>query len=105
MVKVPWQEIAKQAQAQRDKSIDQIQPPIPAVPSPDELPLNVTSIPRELLNEAELKITESPPEELLKFLASGELSSVDVTTAFLRRAGIAQKLVCRVCPLCCVPRA
>ncbi|EHY52325.1 Acetamidase [Exophiala dermatitidis] len=108
MVKVPWQEIAKQAQAQRDKSIDQIQPPIPAVPSPDELPLNVTSIPRELLNEAELKITESPPEELLKFLASGELSSVDVTTAFLRRAGIAQKLtncVTEVLPHSAIQRA
>ncbi|EXJ95962.1 hypothetical protein A1O1_01087 [Capronia coronata CBS 617.96] len=92
MVKAPWQEVAKQAQLLRDKSIDQIQPPVPEVPSPAELPLNVTSIPRKLLDEAELKITESPPEELLKSLASGELSSVDVTTAFLRRAGIAQKL-------------
>lgn len=93
MAKAPWQEIAKEAQSLRDTSIKQIQPPVPDVPSPAELPLNVTSIPRQLLSEAELKITESPPEKLLRLLASGELSSVDVTTAFLRRAGIAQKLV------------
>ncbi|EXJ81452.1 hypothetical protein A1O3_07744 [Capronia epimyces CBS 606.96] len=105
---VPWQEVAKQAQQLRDKSIDQIQPPVPAVPSPTELPLNVTSIPRKLLSEAELKITESPPEELLKSLATGELSSVDVTTAFLRRAGIAQKLtncVTEVLPHTAIQRA
>jgi hypothetical protein len=93
MVKRPWQEVAKLAQGLRDKSIDQIQPAIPAVPSQGELPLNTTSLPRKLLGEAEVEITETPPEALLKSLASGELSSVEVTTAFLRRAGIAQGLV------------
>lgn len=93
-----WQEVAQLAQSLRDQSIAQIQPPIPEVPGQDELPSNTTSLPGKLLSEAEVKITETPPEELLSSLASGELSSVEVTTAFLRRAGIAQKLV-RVVPL------
>lgn len=94
MVKAPWQEVAQLAQSLREKSIADIQPPVPEIPSQHDLLLNVTSIPRKLLGEAELKITESPPEDLLRSLASGQLSSVEVVTAFLRRAGIAQKLVC-----------
>jgi len=93
MVKAQWQNVAQVAQSLRDKSIADIKPGIPDVPSHAELPLNTTSVPRRLLGEAELKITESPPEELLRSLASGQLSSVEVVTAFLRRAGIAQKLV------------
>jgi len=95
MVKTPWQETAQLAQSLRDKSIDEIEPRIPPVPSPANLPLNTTSLPQKLMGEAEFKITETPPEELLKSLASGDLSSAEVTTAFLRRAGIAQKLVCQ----------
>ena len=93
MVKAPWQDTAQLAQSLRDKSIDQIQPPIPEVSSQADLPLNTTSLPKKLLGETEFKITETPPEGLLKSLASGELTCVDVTTAFLRRAAIAQKLV------------
>ena len=96
MVKAPWQETAQLAQSLRDKSINEIEPAIPQVPSPTDLPLNTTSLPKKLMGEAEFKITETPPEELLKSLASGDLSSVEVTTAFLRRAGIAQKLVSQV---------
>jgi hypothetical protein len=95
MVKTAWQDVARLAQELRDKSIDQVQPAIPAVPSQSELPLNTTSLPAKLLDDAEVKITETPPETLLKSLASGELTSLEVTTAFLRRAGIAQKLVSR----------
>lgn len=98
MVKTRWQEIAQLAQTLRDKSIADIHPPIPSVPSEADLPLNTTSLPRKLLEEAELRITETPPEQLLQSLASGELTSVEVTTAFLRRAGIAQKLVCPPTP-------
>lgn len=78
-------------QNHRDKTISSLSPAIPALPS--QLPQNVTGIPRDLLSANEISITESKAEVLLSQLASGELSAVDVTTAFLRRAGLAQKLV------------
>lgn len=93
MVKAPWQEVAAIAQSLRDKSIERIQPTVPEVPSSSELPLNTTHIPQQLLGEDEYAITETSPEQLLSSLASGKLSSVEVTKAFLRRAGIAQRLV------------
>lgn len=47
-----------------------------------------------LLTEKELKITEAyDVQGLLKALASGELSSHEVTVAFCKRAAIAQQLV------------
>ena len=85
-----WQEVAHTAQELRDKSIAEVESVVPDVPS--ELPLNVSRIPAELLSKAEIDITETSPEVLLTSLASGSLSSVDVTNAFLRRAGLAQKL-------------
>ena len=88
-----WQEIAQIAQDLRDKSIEQVEPTIPDVPS--ELPLNVSKLPAELLSKAEISITETSPEDLLDLLASGKVTSTEVTNAFLRRAGLAQKLVCR----------
>ena len=87
----PWQDIAAEAQANRDKTIASIEPPVPEV-NDTELPQNVTGIPRQLLTESEIRITETPVEHLLPQLASGKLSSVDVTNAFLRRAGLAQRL-------------
>jgi hypothetical protein len=85
-----WQETAKIAQDVRDESIAQVLPTIPAVPA--ELPKNVTGIPRTLLSKGEVALTEQNPEELLQALATGAVSSSTVTLAFLRRAGIAQKL-------------
>ncbi|KAL9102226.1 MAG: hypothetical protein Q9163_002608 [Psora crenata] len=87
----PWQEIAEEAQGYRDASIKRVQPAVPNVP--ESLPLDVTKIPKDLLSEQELCITQTPPEVLLKELALGQLLCVDVTTAFLRRAGLAQGLV------------
>ncbi|KAF2229619.1 putative glutamyl-tRNA amidotransferase subunit A [Viridothelium virens] len=86
----PWQEVAKEAQEHRDQTIAAVQPDIPNVP--DELPLNVTAIPTQLLTAEELEITGQTAEQLLPKLASGKLSSVAVVNAFLRRAGLAQKL-------------
>ncbi|KIV94592.1 hypothetical protein PV10_02344 [Exophiala mesophila] len=108
MVKVPWQDVAALAQSLRDKSIDRIEPAVPKVPSSSELPLNTSKLPSQLLSPEESKITETCPEQLLKSLASGELSSVQVVTAFLRRAGIAQKLtncVTEVLPEAAIARA
>jgi amidase len=91
MARKPWQEVAAPAQEARDKSIALVQPPVPKVPV--DLPLNVTRIPGQLLTPSEVEITETAPEILVQKLASGELTSVEVITAFLRRAGLAQKLV------------
>lgn len=86
-----WQEIAKKAQEHRDASIRKVEPPVPDVAT--NLPLNVTGIPAQSLFAEEVKITETLPEDLIASLASGQLTSSSVIKAFLRRAGIAQKLV------------
>ncbi|OKL59567.1 hypothetical protein UA08_05111 [Talaromyces atroroseus] len=91
MGRTPWQDIAQRAQDARDKTIALVQPPVPDVPA--ELPLNVVEVPKKLLTAREVEITETPPEELVIKLASGAWTSVEVATTFLRRAGLAQKLV------------
>ena len=89
--KAGWQEVAKTAQDHRDASIRRVEPAVPNVPQ--YLPRDVTPIPKELLSKEEVEITQTSTEDLLKSLASGELTSTTITKAFLRRAGIAQKLV------------
>lgn len=86
-----WQEVAASMQARRDQSIAAVTPPIPDIPIP--VPTNVTGIPKQLLSSLEIEITEAVPEKLVIALADGDLSATEVTTAFLRRAGLAQKLV------------
>lgn len=86
-----WQEVAATAQELRDNSISRIYPPVPDVPQ--DLAKNVTGIPKQLLTTDEVLITETAPEELITALASGKISSTVVINAFLRRAGLAQKLV------------
>ncbi|KAH0559589.1 hypothetical protein GP486_003892 [Trichoglossum hirsutum] len=88
--KRPWQDIAREAQEYRDASIAKVRPDVP--PLPTVLPRNVINIPRNTLGEKEIQITEATPESLLSMLALGELTATAVTTAFLRRAGLAQKL-------------
>ncbi|PVF95671.1 amidase [Serendipita vermifera] len=85
-----WQDIAKEAQDYRDASIARVTPEIPHPPV--NLPKNVMGIPRELLSQNEIQITETVPEVLLQLMASGQLSVTTVCTAFLRRAGLAQRL-------------
>ncbi|KAF7514108.1 hypothetical protein GJ744_004433 [Endocarpon pusillum] len=91
MASKTWQEIARAAREHRDRSIAEVKPPLPEIRSED-LPLNVTAIPWKHLSSFEIELTETSPEKLVKSLASGELTSTEVTNAFLRRAGIAQKL-------------
>jgi amidase len=86
-----WQETATQLRDHRDETIAAVEPKLPELPT--ELPLNVTGIPKEILTERELELTESPPEDLITVLAAGYVTSVEVTKAFLRRAALAQKLV------------
>ena len=95
-----WQEIAARKRAARDVLI----PAVWKLPSkflPRDPPLfeygpqNVLNVPREcgLLNSTELQITEGYTiKTLLQALSSRKVSSVDVTTAFCKRAAIAQQL-------------
>ncbi|KAJ6257444.1 Acetamidase [Drechslerella dactyloides] len=87
-----WQKIAIERQQYRDASISRISPRIPDIKSAN-LPLNVLNKARSMLTRQEVKITEMSSTELLGLLASGKLTAVEVTNAFLRRAGVAQKLV------------
>ena len=90
MSKPTWQEVAKIAQDRRDDSIRRVEPPIPDVPG--QLPHDRTDIPKYLLSSEEIVITQTAPEDLVASLASGKYTSTTVTTAFLRRAGLAQAL-------------
>ena len=87
----PWQDVAKEARDHRDASIALVEPALPQVP--DQLPLDVSRLPSQLLSQREIDITETAAEDLVVQLASGVISCVEVTNAFLRRAGIAQRLV------------
>ena len=87
-----WQDVAKEAQEYRDASISRVQPAVPTVPK--DLPLDRTDISKYLLPTEEVIITQTAPEDLVLSLATGKLTCTAVTTAFLRRAGIAQALVC-----------
>ncbi|CAO2649299.1 Nn.00g066840.m01.CDS01 [Neocucurbitaria sp. VM-36] len=89
-VRKAWEEIAKEAQDYRDSTIAQLSPPAPVVPS--ELPKNVTSLPEQLLDHQILAITSLLPEELLSCIASGQLSAVEVSRAYLQRAAVSQGL-------------
>ena len=62
---------------------------------PDDV-VDVTKYPEEcgLLSAKDIQITNTGLDDLLKELASGEWSSVEVTTAFYKRAIIAHQLVC-----------
>ena len=86
-----WEETANTMQRHRAETIAAVEPPVPEPPT--ALPLNVTDIPRKLLPDEVVTITESPTEELLTELAIGELTSAQVTKAFLQRAGLASRLV------------
>ncbi|KAK5110257.1 hypothetical protein LTR62_006110 [Meristemomyces frigidus] len=85
-----WQDAAASMVEHLNKTIDEIRPKVPAVP--ETLPTNVTGVPSKLLPEDVVKVTETPPQVLIAKLASGELTSLDVTSAYLQRAGLASKL-------------
>ncbi|KAI0029809.1 general amidase [Vararia minispora EC-137] len=89
---VTWQELLAE---KKQRQLDAIPKDwIVAVPSDDVL--DVTDVPAScgLLTTKELGITEMTDIELLlRKLASGELSSVEVTVAYYKRAIIAQQVV------------
>ncbi|KAH9889578.1 acetamidase [Xylariomycetidae sp. FL2044] len=85
-----WEEVARDRQRHRDATIASLVPPLPDR-FPD-LPLNTSSIPKSVLSREELAITSSDVEDLIPKLATGTWSATDVVKAFMRRAGLAQKL-------------
>ena len=92
-----WQDIAREAQDHRDASIE----PFLGITGrggsvPEKLPKNSMGVPSNTLSPRDNEITELLPEQLTKLLASGKFSSTEVTTAFLRRAALAQKLVRKI---------
>ena len=93
MANFTWQDIARNVREYRDASIARIEPPIPEVPN--QIPQNVTHLPKELLSKEEFAIVSWSSDFLLSQLAKGRISSVEVTKAYLRSAGLAQKLVGR----------
>jgi hypothetical protein len=68
----------------------------PLSPLPETLPKNVTDIANSVLIPEEIKITSYDVPELLQAIRSKEYSRETVTRAFLRRAALAQKLVCNL---------
>ena len=86
-----WSKTASRVQEYRAQGLQQVQPPLPEIPS--KLSQDVTSVPQQLLLPRELEITQLPPECLLSRLAAGKLTSEEVTQAYLRRAALAQELV------------
>ncbi|KAF2246347.1 amidase [Trematosphaeria pertusa] len=86
----PWQAVAEEARDHRDRTLSQVSPTPPEVAA--DLPKNVMYIPEELLDPTTISITKLLPEELLSVLAKGQLSAVEVTTAFLQRSAVAQGL-------------
>lgn len=82
MAEHTWEDVAKIAQDLRDASLSRVEPSLPDVPS--ELPRDVTNLPKQLLTENEVLITQTSPEHLVESLAIGKLTSTTVVAAFLR---------------------
>lgn len=95
-----WQDVAADRQKHRDATIAAVEPTLPNV---QHLPLNTIPLAKQVLTEEEIKITETTIEGLVAQLVKSELSAVSVTTAFLRRAGLAQLAVRHVLPNLRIP--
>lgn len=86
-----WQELVADKKRRQVDSIPKDW--LVSVPTKDIL--DVSKYPEEcgLLSMREVQITNTSVDVLLKWLAVGEWSSVEVTTAFYKRAIIAHQLV------------
>lgn len=85
-----WRVKAKEALDYRDESMDGIVPPLPDIKSIPEYCLHIPDI---FLDKQEKAITTWNPEQIVRSIFNGDIDSRTVTNAFLRRAGIAAKLV------------
>ena len=96
--KRPWQEIAKEAQDHRDASIAEVglcTVPTTGIEYPESAE-DLNTIASNFLTPGDISITNTSPEMLITQLSNGSLTATDVTKAFLRRAVVAQKVVCSI---------
>lgn len=96
---IPWKDLVAQKRREcarkipREWTLSEDQLSVPACLLEYDLPRRTG-----LLSELELDLTENfTAKELLVILASGHVSSLAVTTAFCKRAAIAQQVVCWLC--------
>ena len=98
MTEATWKEIAEEARAYRQASLNRFHPITPELETHitklDNSKFNPSGLPRYICSPEELKITETSPEDLVSALAGKKYSAVSVTKAFLRRAVAAQYAVC-----------
>jgi amidase len=93
-----WQELAKSKRLSVFSKIpkDWLLPPSQTAQYTETSTLSVLSVPRTcgILTEKELDITENyDATALVEMMAKGELKSVEVVTAFCKRAAVAQQCV------------
>ncbi|KAI0396049.1 amidase signature domain-containing protein [Xylariaceae sp. FL0594] len=87
-----WQEVAADMQRHRAETLAALHSPLPALPEQIVQLSDKSGLPASLLTPDELAITNANVEDLVPKLATGSMTSVDVTRAFLRRAALAQEL-------------
>ncbi|KLJ09097.1 hypothetical protein EMPG_15479 [Blastomyces silverae] len=88
----PWEEKAQAVRDYRDATLAKVDPPL--APLPDPLPLNAIDLPKQLLTAREYELTQNYDAiALLRMLRAKEVTSEELTRAFLRRAAIAQHAV------------
>lgn len=84
----PWLAKAALARQVRDNSVARVQPPIAGLP--ETLPPNSQGLPKAVLTTREIELTENYSVlELISKLQTRQLSSEELTRAFLRRAAVA----------------
>ena len=88
-----WRRAVPRAQQRRNDSLVEVPGILRYDNSEQAQKSNVTTIPKHVLSAEDLEITRKDPEHLLASIAAQEVSSVAVSSAFLRRAALAQELV------------
>lgn len=89
MAPIRWQDISEKARNYRDASLAKVEPPIGHLPTP--LPLSSQDLPKQHLTVREYELTQNHDAiQLLSMLRSREVTSEELTRAFLRRAALAQ---------------
>lgn len=93
MVRMGYQDVAEQKQGHRDAKL------APWSLAPSKLPagdvLDISDFPERSghLSARELEITSTPARAIVANISQGTWTSVEATTAFCRRAALAQQLV------------
>jgi len=85
-----WEDVAREAKAHRDATIIEA---VGDIEVPEAYGTNVVELPAAALDEASLRITALEVQELVDSAATGHYSAVEIVTAFMKRAAVAQKLV------------